>query len=168
MKITGLVTLLATGLALVGAPRGAPAQEVLHADLLGIEETPAVSTVASGGFRARVSKDEQFIDYELSYAGLEASAQVAHIHVGQTGVAGGVSAFLCGGGDKPACPTPSGAVTGTVDAADVIGPAGQGIAAGELAELIGAIRDGVAYVNVHSAKFPNGEIRGQIKGSSRR
>ncbi len=41
--------------------------------------------------------------------------------------------------------------------------AGQGIAAGHFAELIRALRDGVAYANVHSTKFPGGETRGQIK-----
>ena len=33
------------------------------------------------------------------------------------------------------------------------------------AELVRAIRAGVAYVNVHSSVFPGGEIRGQTRGS---
>jgi hypothetical protein len=45
----------------------------------------------------------------------------------------------------------------------VTGPAGQGVAAGELADLIRAIRAGAAYVNVHTATYPTGEIRGQIR-----
>jgi hypothetical protein len=40
--------------------------------------------------------------------------------------------------------------------------AGQGIAAGDFAELVRAIRAGKAYVNVHSSVFPGGEIRGQL------
>jgi hypothetical protein len=55
-------------------------------------------------------------------------------------------------------------VSGTVVAADVIGPAGQGIAPGEFAELLRAIRKGVTYVNVHSATQPGGEIRAQMGG----
>ena len=43
----------------------------------------------------------------------------------------------------------------------------QGLNTGALAELIRAIRDGVTYANVHSTMFPGGEIRGQIKSSSR-
>jgi hypothetical protein len=53
-------------------------------------------------------------------------------------------------------------VTGTLTPANVVGPTGQGIAAGEFAEVIRAIRKGSAYANVHSTKFPGGEIRGQI------
>ena len=53
-------------------------------------------------------------------------------------------------------------ITGTIRPPDVVGPAGQGIAAGEFGELVRAIRAGVTYANVHTAPFPAGEIRGQI------
>jgi hypothetical protein len=46
----------------------------------------------------------------------------------------------------------------------VVGPAGHGIAAGEFAELVRALRAGAAYANVHTTTFPAGEIRGQIEG----
>jgi hypothetical protein len=54
-------------------------------------------------------------------------------------------------------------VTGTVEAADVIGPGGQGISAGEFAEFLRALRSGNTYANVHTVTFPGGEIRGQIQ-----
>jgi hypothetical protein len=53
-------------------------------------------------------------------------------------------------------------VTGTLRPADVIGPAGQGITAGQFEELVRAIRAGATYVNVHSSLYPGGEIRGQL------
>src|SRR2546425_5314750 len=113
------------------------------------EATPAgVSTVATGAFEATIDEDAQTIDYTLSYSNLEAPALFAHIHFGNRFTSGGIAAFLCGGGGKPACPTPSGTVTGTITAANVIGPTGQGIAPGELDELIRAMRAGVTYVNV--------------------
>ena len=49
--------------------------------------------------------------------------------------------FLCGGGGQPACPASPATVTGTVTAANVIGPAGQGVAPGEFQEAIDAMRD---------------------------
>jgi len=39
----------------------------------------------------------------------------------------------------------------------------QGIAAGEIAEIIRAMRAGVTYANVHTNKHPTGEIRGQLR-----
>ena len=138
-----------------------------RATLSGYEETPSVSTVAKGKFRAEIDGDS--IVYRLTYTGIEGGTTLAaHIHFGQRHTAGGVSAFLCGGGDKPACPTPGGTVEGTIDAADVVGPAGQGILAGQLNELVRAIRAGATYVNVHSTTFPAGEIRGQVKSDRRK
>ncbi|HEU4383584.1 MAG TPA: CHRD domain-containing protein [Anaeromyxobacteraceae bacterium] len=135
----------------------------VKANLSGYSEVPAVSSTGAGQFTARLSNDGSAIDYELSYAGLEGTVAAAHIHIGQTDVSGGVMAFLCGGGGKPACPQ-EGTVTGTITAIDVVGPAAQGIAAGEFAEMLQAIDAGVTYVNVHSSKHPGGEIRGQVFG----
>jgi CHRD domain len=139
------------------------------AKLTGFQEVPAISTAARGTFRATLEDDT--LSYTLSYSGIEGGAAfAAHIHLGQRGVNGGISAFLCGGGDKPACPALGGTVTGVIDPADVIGPAAQGIAPGEFDELVRAIRAGVTYANVHSMgatpplpSFPGGEIRGQIR-----
>jgi len=130
---------------------------------MGYEEVPAVSSPGSGRFEAKLDANETTLSYELAYADLQGTASAAHIHLGQKGVAGGVSAFLCGGGGKPACPTTTGTVGGTITAANIIGPTGQGISAGEFGELIEAMRAGVTYANVHSSTQPGGEIRGQIK-----
>jgi hypothetical protein len=40
----------------------------------------------------------------------------------------------------------------------------QGIEPGAIGELVAAIRAGATYVNVHSSKWPGGEIRAQIRG----
>lgn len=142
----------------------------LKADLRGFQEVPAVSTAARGSFRALISEDETEITWRLSYRDLQGTVAQAHIHLGDHHTNGGISVFFCtnlGNGPvgTPACPDPGpGAeVTGSFTAANVIGPAGQGIAAGEFAELIRALRGGVAYANVHSNLFPGGEIRGQIR-----
>ncbi len=140
------------------------------ATLIGFEETPSESTPGHGNIRLRVTNGGTVIHYRLHYEDFEAAegnTLFAHIHFGQRGVAGGVSAFLCGGGDKPACTPLQGTFEGDIDAADVVGPSGQGIAAGEMAELIRAMRKGYTYANVHTTLNPAGLIRGQINKGHR-
>ncbi len=139
--------------------------------MTGYNETPlALSTSGNGRFNARISKDETEIQWELSFGDLEGTVTQSHIHFGSRAQTGGISIFLCSNlGNGPAgtqaCPASApedNPVTGVAMAANVIGPAGQGIAAGEFAEVIAAIRAGTAYVNVHSTKYPGGEIRAQF------
>jgi hypothetical protein len=157
LRHVALLLLLAPA---VHADEGAP----FHARLVGTEETPAIFTAGTGVFSARVLDNDTRIEFELTYANLSGPPLVAHVHFGQRGVAGGVSFFFCGGGGKPACPAAtSGTVTGTVVAADVIGPVAQGIQAGDLAAILKMIRRGFGYANMHTALHPGGEIRGQIK-----
>ena len=136
------------------------------ATLTGYEETPTVSVAGVGSLSAELSKDGTSISYTLAYSGLTGPALFAHIHLGMPAIAGGVIAFLCdtdsGTAQIPDCPGAGGTVSGSVEAADVIGPAGQGITAGEFEELVAAMRFGATYANVHTTAFPNGEIRGQI------
>jgi hypothetical protein len=135
------------------------------AKLTGFEETPSESTPGRGTFKARLTNGGTVIHYRLKYEDFEAAegnTLFAHIHFGQVGVAGGVSAFLCGGGDKPPCTPLEGDIEGDIDAADVIGPGGQGIAAGEMAELIRAMKKGYTYANVHTTLNAPGLVRGQI------
>ena len=154
--------------ALAGDDAG-PGGRVFRARLGGYQEVPSVSTEGRGRFGAKLTGGGSTIDYVLEYSGLEgAEVRFAHIHFGQLGVNGGVIVFLCdntGGAPAgtPACPA-SGKVEGTLDADDVQGPSSQGIAAGELDELVRAMRRGVTYVNLHTDLFPAGEIRGQIFG----
>lgn len=137
------------------------------ANLNGYQETPStLSTPGMGRFTAKIDDPGQSIEYRLSYEGLESPAVAAHIHLGARATSGGVSAFLCGGGGKPACPADGGTVEGTITPSDVIGPAIQGIAAGEFAEVVRAIRNGAVYANVHSTGRPGGEIRGQLRVQS--
>lgn len=165
---------LALGIAVTGALAVAGTAAVagggtqIRGSLHGYEEVPSVSTVANGSFQATVTSADDTISFRLRYANLEGSVSAAHVHFAQAAQNGGISAFLCGGGGKPACPPAPATVEGTIVAADVIGPAGQGIAAGELDELLRAIRAGVTYANVHSSKFPGGEIRSQLRASTRR
>jgi|SRR5690242_12732073 hypothetical protein len=130
-------------------------------------EVPSLSyPSATGDFRLHISDSAKTIFFHFNWSGLTGPPLFAHIHFGQVGVNGGVSAFLCGGSTKPACPqATSGAISGTITPDDVIGPAGQGIAAGEWDELVMAIRAGFTYANIHTTLNPGGEARGQISVS---
>ena len=136
-------------------------------DLNGYEENPDISTVATGSFKVTIDDRAQTLAYELRYSGLEGTVTQSHIHFGKRAVNGGVSVFLCGTAaapgpaGTPTCPA-DGTVKRTVTAADIIGPTGQGIEPGSFAELAAALRSGAAYANVHSTKWPGGEIRAQI------
>ena len=136
----------------------------------GLQEDPSVSTTGHGSFTAKIDDEAQVIEYELSYSDLEGGASLfSHIHFGSHDHNGGVSAFLCGGSTKPApCPYPSGTVTGTIVPADVVGPNGQGIEPGSWNELVRAIRAGHTYANIHTTRWPGGEIRGQIHNNDQR
>jgi hypothetical protein len=136
--------------------------EVWRALLLGENETPAISTPASGRFRAVIDEDSGLITFTLSYQNLTTPPAVAHIHFGERHTAGGVMVFLCGGGGQPACPPSPAEISGSITSANVVGPAVQGISPGEFAEVLAAIRSGTSYANVHTPTFPGGEIRGQI------
>lgn len=173
LKTVGTILTLAVVCIAVGSATAHDGRkkEVFVASLAGTHEVPlAVSSVARGSFRAEIDDEEGTLTYRLSYEGFVAPGTVtqAHIHFGERHTAGGISVFLCsnlgnGPPGTPECPLESGVVTGTLDSAAVIGPAGQGIAAGEFAELVRAIRAGAGYANVHSSAFQGGEIRGQLE-----
>jgi CHRD domain len=159
----GLLVLAAAAFANHG--HGGNGGRTFSAKLTGFEETPSESTPGRGTFRAKIVNGNT-IHYKLRYEGFEAgegNTLFAHIHFAQVGVAGGVAAFLCGGGNKPPCPATQGAIEGDIVASDVVGPSGQGIAAGEFDELVRAMRKGYTYANVHTTLNPAGLIRGQIQ-----
>ena len=163
-------------------------KRAFRAQLVGLNEVPSVSTEARGQFYAVVNGGDTAFTYWLTYGGLGFDAAQSHIHFGQHHTNGGISVWLCQSSINQAptsvrdrvatCPlrATTSPITATITAADVVGPAGQGISASDFAELLAAIRAGAAYANVHSGVagnpnatpptqtvgFPGGEIRGQI------
>jgi len=137
---------------------------ILFARLVSVNEVPSVISPGSGSFRARISDDDTSIVFEIEFSNLVGEVLQGHIHVGQPFTNGGISAFFCGGGAQPACPTgPTGTFTGTITAANMDArAAGQGVAQGDFATLLSALRRGATYANLHSTRFPAGAVRGQI------
>jgi hypothetical protein len=149
----------------------------MKASLTGFEEPPAVSSTGRGEFEMTINREDESIDYTLSFRNLEGVVTQSHVHVGQLSINGGISFWLCqtatnpapaASGMVPTCPAgpDGGTVTGTVTKAQILGPAGQFFVPGEptlFAEVVRAVRAGVTYANVHSSRNPGGEIRGQIR-----
>ena len=131
-------------------------------------ETGAIySPEGTGTLLLTLDRNAGTITYTLSYSGLSTAVTQSHIHFGKVHVPGGVMVFLCtnlnnGPAGTPLCPAGGGTVTGTLTAADVVGPAGQNIPAGNFDGVVAALVSNTAYGNIHTTKFPAGEIRGQV------
>ena len=159
---------------LLGTPMLGLAQETHFAALDAINEVPTCFSGGEGTLTVTINEGDGAIDYQLSYDGLSGAVTQAHIHFGKPFEQGGIMVFLCSNitpppadlpANTPPCPSPSGMVTGTLNASSVIGRASaQGINAREFEKLLFAIRfvDGFTYANVHTTLCPGGEIRGQI------
>lgn len=128
-------------------------QNDFTATLSGANERPNANTSTATG-TATVTLTQSSLTFSISVTGLT-SPTAAHIHVGKASVSGGIILGL-----TPATP-PTGSFTGvfnsgTVSASDLAG------AAVSLASLAALIRNGDAYINVHTVALPGGEIRGQL------
>jgi len=123
-------------LAFAAVAVASPAKEIMAGAKLDAMQDHAKSN-GKGTFTATIKGTK--ISWKLVFHGLTGPASAAHIHLGAKGVAGDVLIALCG----PCKTTQTG--TGTATAAQV-----KDMLAGK------------TYVNVHTAKYPNGEIRGQI------
>lgn len=143
----------------VGAPLAdAAVQRNFTAHLSGDEEvrTPPVETTAQGQAKLQFSADGSSAAYRVNVAQL-ADVVGAHLHMAPAGANGPVVVVLL--------PAPVGGdvngvlVTGSFTAADLVGP----LAGRPLGDLRAAIGAGNVYVNVHTAAYPSGEVRGQVK-----
>lgn len=122
--------------------------------LKGGNEVPAVKTKAAGEAIVRISKDRNSIYYKLIVSNLD-NVVAAHFHMANEGINGPVVAFLFSGNVVEQ----NGILSeGVITEAELIGP----LAGMSLEELIQRIQDGGIYVNVHTADFPSGAIRGQL------
>jgi len=145
----------------------------------------AIFSTGSGQLTLKIDKQKREIAYELTYAFPDAAAtpiagtqfvNQAHLHFGQKHTTGAINVWLCQSADNPAppavadpqvtpfCPSPSGTVIGTIRPDQVLALAGQGFPAGQdgFDALLDALQNEAIYGNVHTDKFPGGEIRAQF------
>ena len=123
----------------------------MRAKLTGTHEVPSNTSPANGSAQVTILGSGSQIYYQYFVTGLTGPAAAAHIHLGAIGVNGPVLFPLA----VPAGTT--GSVSGTLTAAQFTG-------AGNLTyeQALDAIENGGTYINVHTAKYPGGEVRGQV------
>jgi len=121
--------------------------------LSGANEVPANASTATGSAALTLDTTAGTLGYLISFSGLSGSVTAAHFHAAPVGVVGSVI-FDLGGSNS----TVSG-----------IGSS-SGLFVGAMTNLtalqISAIQSNGWYVNLHTAAYPGGEIRGQIVGGS--
>lgn len=108
--------------------------------LTGSNEVPPVTSAASGSGTVSVSSDRA-VTARITVTGMTATA--AHIHQGAPGASGPVIVPFVKEGENTFVAAPGAKMT---------------------EEQYRKYKDGETYVNVHSAKNPAGEVRGQLKG----
>lgn len=142
-----LRSVLATGLVAVGVAgcaqlRPSSNVDIYEATLSGGQEVPPVATSATGMAELRLNRQTQTLNWRVTYNGLSGPATGAHIHgpaaMGQN--AGIVVPF-----------------TGDLNAQPLTGE--RKLTPEQVAQLAG----GQWYVNIHTARAPGGEIRGQLR-----
>ena len=135
---------------------------------VGAGQTGAILSGGTGTLELELDRNAQTLTFTLEFSGLGSNVTQAHIHFGKRHVGGGIMVFFCSNlvnpppGTQP-CPTNGGTVTGTITAANVLGPVAQGVTAGNFDAVVEALDNNTAYGNIHTANFPAGEIRGQIR-----
>jgi len=154
-------SLLLAGLALLFVPLVNGQTTTFTATLSGSDAVPAVTTPAQGTATFELSQNGDSLSYTLSVSDIE-NVTMAHIHIGPPGKEGPVGVWLYP--SKPPASTKEGKFSGelakgTITAADLSGA----LKGKTIADLVTDIKDGDAYVNVHTTAHPAGEIRGQIK-----
>ena len=136
---TTLFAALAVGAMLAA---GAASAEIVHftAKLDGASETPPRVTDGKGTAQVTLDTQSKVLSWKVDYSDLTGPATMAHFHgPAAPGTAAKVTVPLTGDMASP--------IKGSATITD-----GQ----------IGDLRGGLWYLNVHTAKYPGGEIRGQV------
>jgi len=117
------------------------AMQVYEASLAGAQEVPPVTTTATGAAEVRYNPATSMLSWRVTYSGLSGPATGAHIHgPAGPGQNAGVLIPFSNAGTSP--------ITGETRIT---------------AQQLGQLSSGQWYVNVHTAKNPDGEIRGQLR-----
>lgn len=166
-----LAAIAAAALALSATPAFAEEQH-FEATLTGAAQLPdATDSKATGVLKLTLYDGEKKISYTLSVTDLQ-NAYSSELHLGgpATNGPGVVKLFPAHGATARKGPFTGVLAEGTITGADLIGP----LLGSPLSELVYQLRDGNAYVNIHTndgvnaqkagpGNYRTGEIRGQIE-----
>lgn len=135
----GIVTLTLAG---CGMMRPSQKIQIFEANLTAGQEVPPAASSASGMAEVQFNENTNKVTWKVTYSGLTGPATGAHIHgpAGSGANAGVVIPF-----------------TGNLDAQPIMGEVTVTLA--QYADMAA----GLYYVNIHTARFPGGEIRGQLR-----
>ena len=123
------------------------------AKLSGQDEVPPVQTTASGMAWFKPMQDKVW--FKVNVTDMQGVTK-AHIHTGKVGANGPVVVTLYKS-DTPQ------SINGKLSYGNITSNLLEGPMKGkQISDLVTAMSNGSTYVNVHTEKHPNGEIRGQI------
>ena len=142
IRIASLAAISAAGL-FFAAPAYA---EVLNmaADLTGTAEVPANESAGTGKLEATYDTETMMFTWTVTYEGLTGEATAAHFH-------GPAAADATAG---PVVPI-EGALASPIEGSATL-----------TEEQATQLQDGMWYVNVHTAEYPDGELRGQVTAAA--
>lgn len=159
-KLAIAVLLVATAALLVlpvaGDAGRKPTPRSFVAKLSGRAEVPPNDSAATGRVTVKVSRAKRSLRVRGRITGLSGLPSAAHIHLGRPGVDGPPILTIVGANVDD--------IFGEYSLLDRI-TRSDFTQAGNVqtfGQAVRAIRRGRTYVNVHTAKFPGGEVRGQV------
>jgi hypothetical protein len=139
--------------------------------LSGANENPTTGSPGTGSALVTYDSATHMLSVDVTFSALEAGTTASHIHCcvlpnGNAAVATTVPTF-------PGFPlgVTSGSYVHTFDltSASSFNPAfvasNGGTEAGAEAALAAGLADGMAYLNIHTTTFPNGEVRGFLQAT---
>jgi hypothetical protein len=160
-----IAAVIAASIALAAAGKRpmppARATQSFRAQLSGKQVVPPVTTKAEGLAVFHLSQDGTKLRYKLTVSNIE-NVTFAHIHLAAPGRNGPpvVGLYPESPERKPVTGKFTGTLAqGTITAKQLTGP----LARKTLKDLVAEMKAGKTYVNVHTRKYPDGEIRGEIK-----
>jgi hypothetical protein len=138
-------TLLATAAVLTLSAMPAYAEMLkFSADLKGASEVPPTDSAGTGKVEATLDTDSKVFTWTVTYEGLSGDATGAHFH-------GPAAADANADPVVPLADPLASPINGNATLTD---------------EQITQLQGGQWYFNLHTAKFPDGEIRGQVMAAA--